>query len=84
MMGRRLTHTCSSIGPFERPVEYSPSDKSTMDHEMTAIRRALQPHLLLTSVISSRFQAVKYREPGIMGAILRLLARSFSEHKLLR
>jgi phosphatidylinositol 4-kinase len=55
-----------------------------MDHEMAVAKRSLQPHLLLTTVISSRFQAVKYRRPGIMGSMFRLLARSFQAHKQMR
>lgn len=74
----------SSSGPFEKPIEYSPTVKSVMDHEMAVAKRSLQPHLLLTTVISSRFQAVKYRRPGIMGSMFRLLARSFQAHKQMR
>lgn len=55
-----------------------------MHHNLLLARRVLEPHTLLIQVISSRFQAVKYREPGIMNAILRLLFRSLKSHKRLR
>ncbi len=42
---------------------YSPSDKKVMDLELAKARRQLRPHLLLVQVLSSQFQAVKYREP---------------------
>lgn len=70
-------------GPFQHPIEYSPTDKDVMDHELAAAQRMLKPHLLLIQVVASRFQAVKYREAGIMVAIIRLLMRSFKAHKLM-
>jgi phosphatidylinositol 4-kinase len=77
-------HPNSFDGPFQHPIEYSPTDKKIMDHELSAAKRMLKPHLLLIQVIASRFQAVKYREPGIMVAIIRLLMRSFKAHKHMR
>ncbi|KAK4686496.1 phosphatidylinositol 4-kinase A, partial [Tremellales sp. Uapishka_1] len=62
--------------PFEKPVEYSPSDKKIMDLELAKARRLLRPHLLLIQVLSSQFQAIKYREPGIMVSLIRLMMRS--------
>lgn len=74
----------SSIGPFEKPIEYSPSDKATLDHDLAIAKRMLQPHTLLTQVLSSRFQAVKYRDRGITLAFFRLLTRSFRAHRRMR
>ncbi|ORY33464.1 hypothetical protein BCR39DRAFT_520273 [Naematelia encephala] len=67
--------------PFETPVEYSPSDKKILDLELAKARRLLRPHLLLINVLSSQFQAVKYREPGIMTSLIRLMMRSLVASK---
>lgn len=67
--------------PFETPVAYSPSDKKVMDLELAKARRLLRPHLLLIQVLSSQFQAVKYREPGIMVSLIRLIMRSLAASK---
>ncbi|KAJ9125427.1 hypothetical protein QFC22_000388 [Naganishia vaughanmartiniae] len=76
-----FSDTINYIGPFERPIEYSPTDKTTLDHDLAVAKRLLQPHTLLTQVLSSRFQAVKYRDRGTMLAFFRLLSRSFKAHK---
>lgn len=70
--------------PFAAPVEYSPSDKKIMDLELAKARRLLKPHLLLIQVLSSQFQAVKYREPGIMMSIIRLMMRSIAASARMR
>ncbi|BEJ13679.1 hypothetical protein CspHIS471_0308530 [Cutaneotrichosporon sp. HIS471] len=62
--------------PFETPIEYTPSDKKTMDVEKKKADRLLRPHLLLLQVLSSQFQAVKYSEAGIMISLARLMMRS--------
>lgn len=67
--------------PLDRAIEYAPTDRAVIEHSLKVAQRALQPHTLLISVISSRFQAVKYREPGMMLSIIRLLLRSFRSHK---
>ena len=74
----------SYTDPFESPIEYSQSDKSVMDLELAKARKMLRPHLLLIQVLSSMFQAVKYREPGIMTSLIRLMMRSFGESKKMR
>ena len=68
--------------PFEVPVEYSPSDKKSMDLELAKARRLLRPHLLLIQVLSSQFHAVKYREPGIMVSLIRLMMRSLATSRM--
>lgn len=47
-----------------------------MDKKMAAAKKLLTPHLLLIQVLSSRFQAVKYREAALMHAFIRVVARS--------
>nr|XP_018260847.1 phosphatidylinositol 4-kinase [Kwoniella dejecticola CBS 10117]OBR83005.1 phosphatidylinositol 4-kinase [Kwoniella dejecticola CBS 10117] len=67
--------------PFEQPVEYAPSDKKVLDLELAKARKLLRPHLLLIQVLSSQFQAIKYRERGIMVSLIRLMMRSLKAHK---
>ncbi len=55
-----------------------------MDHELKSAERMLKPHVLLLQVIASRFQAVKYRAPGIMISIIRMLLKSFRAHESMR
>lgn len=66
------------------PVEYSPSDKKILDLELAKARRMLKPHLLLVQVLSSQFQAIKYRESGIMVSLTRLMMRSLAAAKHMR
>lgn len=70
--------------PFEVVIEYSPTDKKVMDVELAKARRLLRPHLLLIQILSSQFQAVKYRESGIMIALIRLMMRSLINHRWMR
>lgn len=70
--------------PFESPIEYAPSDKKVLDLELAKARKLLRPHLLLIQVLSSQFQAVKYREPGIMVSLIRLMMRSLAAHQKMR
>jgi phosphatidylinositol 4-kinase len=67
--------------PFVRPIEYAPSDKAVMDVEMARAKRLLLPHLLLVQILSSQFQAVKYRVNGIMVSLARLMIRSLAAYK---
>lgn len=69
--------------PLDHAIEYAPTDKAIIDHNLAVAQRALQPHTLLVAVISSRFQAVKYREAGMILAILKLLMRSFKNYDLM-
>ena len=66
------------------PVEYSQSDKKVLDLELAKARRLLRPHLLLIQVLSSQFQAIKYRESGIMTSLIRLMMRSLAAAKKMR
>jgi phosphatidylinositol 4-kinase len=66
------------------PVEYSPSDKKILDLELAKARRMLKPHLLLVQVLSSQFQAIKYRESGVMVSLTRLMMRSLAAAKHMR
>ncbi|KJE03847.1 phosphatidylinositol 4-kinase [Cryptococcus gattii NT-10] len=67
--------------PFERPVEYSPSDKKETDLELAKARRLLRPHTLLVQVLSSQFHAIKYRERAMTISLIRLMMRSLEAHR---
>ena len=69
---------CSHTDPFERPIEYSPSDKKTMDLELSRANKMLRPHHLLIKVLSTQYQAMQQREPGVTVSLIRMLMRSLS------
>ncbi|KAG8721515.1 phosphatidylinositol-4- kinase [Ceratobasidium sp. 394] len=62
--------------PFKHPVKYNPTDKTEMDQALADSRRLLVPHTILLQMLRSRFQAVRYRDPGLMQLLLRLVLRS--------
>lgn len=75
------TDRASYRDPFENRIEFAPSDKKVLDLELAKARKLLRPHLLLIQVLSSQFQAIKYRQPGIMTSLIRVLMRSLAAHK---
>ncbi|CAE6400878.1 unnamed protein product, partial [Rhizoctonia solani] len=62
--------------PFRHPVGYNPTNKSDMDQVLGDARRLLVPHTILLQMLRSRFQAVRYKNPGLMQLLLRLVLRS--------
>ncbi|KAJ1309818.1 hypothetical protein OPQ81_006583 [Rhizoctonia solani] len=62
--------------PFRHPVGYNPTNKSDMDKILGDARRLLVPHTILLQMLRSRFQAVRYKNPGLMQLLLRLVLRS--------
>ncbi|KIO22722.1 hypothetical protein M407DRAFT_216052 [Tulasnella calospora MUT 4182] len=62
--------------PFNHPIKYSPTDRAEIDQNLRNARRLLTPHTLLVSMLHSRFQAVRYRHPGLILLLLRLVLRS--------
>ncbi|KAG8934422.1 phosphatidylinositol-4- kinase [Tulasnella sp. 417] len=62
--------------PFNHPIAYSPTDRADIDTNLRNARRLLTPHTLLVSMLHSRFQAVRYRHPGLILLLLRLVLRS--------
>lgn len=55
-----------------------------MDKALAAVQKLLMPHLILIQVLASRFQAVKYREPGLINVFIRVLIRSCIATKHIR
>ncbi|ELU44766.1 phosphatidylinositol 4-kinase beta [Rhizoctonia solani AG-1 IA] len=68
--------TVNSGDPFRHPVGYNPTNKSDMDQILGDARRLLVPHTILLQMLRSRFQAVRYKNPGLMQLLLRLVLRS--------
>ncbi|CAG7846286.1 Phosphatidylinositol 4-kinase stt4 Short=PI4-kinase; Short=PtdIns-4-kinase [Serendipita indica DSM 11827] len=68
--------------PFEHPIEYTPTDKASIDRVMYSGQRLLSPHNQLLRMLLSRFQSVRYRRSGLMLVLLRLVLRSTKAHKL--
>ena len=83
-MQRKLIRRASYEDPFVSAVEYSPTDKAEIDRTITAARKLLAPHVALLQMLFSRFQAARYRKPGLMLAILRLVLRCARSHSLMR
>ncbi|THH11990.1 hypothetical protein EW145_g299 [Phellinidium pouzarii] len=69
--------------PFIHSVEYTPTDKTIIDHRLTSARKLLVPHVLVLQMLFGRFQAARYHKPGMMLLILRLVLRSAREHKIM-
>lgn len=76
--------------PFYHPVEYSPTDKTVIDHAIMTARRLLTPHIMIQQMLLSRFQAVRYQKPALIRLLLGLILksgkafRSMSTHPLAR
>ncbi|KAI0822734.1 atypical/PIKK/PI4K protein kinase [Trametes gibbosa] len=54
------------VDPFLHEVQYSPTDKATIDRAARAVNRLLTPHTLILQLLFSRLQAARYRRPGLM------------------
>ncbi|KAF7311374.1 hypothetical protein MKEN_01039300 [Mycena kentingensis (nom. inval.)] len=67
--------------PFFHPIEYSPTDKDTIDRGTLNARRLLTPHALVLQMLFSRLQAARYRRPGVMFLVQHLVLRSARAHK---
>ncbi|UZJ55413.1 hypothetical protein CBS101457_004733 [Exobasidium rhododendri] len=68
------SHT--SKHPLTQKTEMSPSDRIAITKERERATRQFMPHLTLVQLISSRFEAFRYRDPSMVLAIVRLLQRS--------
>jgi phosphatidylinositol 4-kinase len=74
----------SYTDPFEVPIEYTPSDKKTMDLEMSKANKMLRPHHLLIKVLATQYQGMKNREAGVTVSLVRLLMRSLGAARKMR
>lgn len=83
---RQTSHSwiLSYDDPFYHPVSYSPTDKEVIDRGTANARRLLTPHALILQMLLSRLQAARYRRPGVMFLIQRLVFSSARAHKSLR
>lgn len=79
-----LTSFVSFDDPFNHPVEYSATDKALIDRTVATGKKLLGPHTQLLQMLLSRFQAVRYRRPGLMLLITRLVLRTTRSHKSFR
>jgi|SRR6266850_1472025 len=70
--------------PFYHPVDYAPTDKDVIDRATNHARRLLSPHTLVLQMLFSRLQAAKFRKPGLMLLIQRLVLRSARAYRQLR
>ncbi|KAI0064541.1 hypothetical protein BV25DRAFT_1930940 [Artomyces pyxidatus] len=67
--------------PFYHPVGYAPTDKDSIDRATNHARRILSPHTLILQMLFSRLQAAKFRRPGLMLLIQRLVLHSARAHR---
>jgi phosphatidylinositol 4-kinase A len=79
----RLT-TSSYYDPFYHPIDYAPTDKDVIDRATNHARRLLSPHTLVLQMLFSRLHAAKFRKPGLMLLIQRLVLRSARAYRSLR
>jgi phosphatidylinositol 4-kinase len=79
-----LTSSSSFDDPFNHPVEYSATDKALIDRMVATGKKLLGPHTQVLRMLLSRFQAVRYRRPGLMLLITRLVLRTTRNHKSFR
>jgi phosphatidylinositol 4-kinase len=70
--------------PFFHPIKYSPTDKEEIDQGMASAKRLLAPHVLILQMLISRLQAARYRRPGLMLLIQRLVLISARAHRYMR
>jgi len=70
--------------PFFHPIKYSPTDKEEIGRGMALAKRLLAPHVLILQMLISRFQAARYRRPGLMLIIQRLVLISARAHRYMR
>jgi len=76
----------NSYDPFFHPIKYSPTDKEGIGREMALAKPLLAPHdhVLILQMLISRFQAARYRRPGLMLIIQRLVLISARAHQYMR
>jgi phosphatidylinositol 4-kinase len=70
--------------PFFHQIKYTPTDKEEIDRGMASAKRLLAPHVLILQMLISRFQAARYRRPGLMLLIQRLVLISARAHRYMR
>lgn len=76
--------TSSYDDPFYHPIDYAPTDKDVIDRATNHARRLLSPHTLVLQMLFSRLHAAKFRKPGLMLLIQRLVLRSARAYRSLR
>lgn len=78
-----FSKTLNYDDPFHHPIDYAPTDKDAIDRATNHARRLLSPHTLVLQMLFSRLQAAKYRRPGLMSLIQRLVLRSARAYRTL-
>ncbi|GAA96782.1 uncharacterized protein L969DRAFT_97129 [Mixia osmundae IAM 14324] len=76
-----FSSSMNSINPMLEETQFTPTDKKAMDEHANAARRLLQPHSILLDFLTSRYQAYRYRDAGLVAAARRLVVRSLDAYK---
>lgn len=71
-----FTPALTTKNPLVQKTEMSPSDRVAVTKERERATRLFTPHLTIVQLISSRFEAFRYRDPSMVLAIVRLIQRS--------
>ncbi|PWN49925.1 hypothetical protein IE53DRAFT_331217 [Violaceomyces palustris] len=66
----------TSKHPFLRKTEMGAFDREEITRELELATKLFTPHLTLVHLISSRYQALRYRDPTMVLALVRLIQRS--------
>lgn len=69
--------------PLLEKTEMTPSDRLSVTKEREQAARQFGPHLTLLQLLSSRFEAFRYRHPSMVLALVRLIQRSGSAASLM-
>ncbi|KDR73543.1 hypothetical protein GALMADRAFT_227988 [Galerina marginata CBS 339.88] len=87
LMGEILSAWADTIrlhkGIFSKSLNYSPTNKETIDRGLAQARRILTVHALVLQMLFSRLQAARYHRPGVMLIIQHLVLRSARAYKTL-
>ncbi|KAI0275884.1 atypical/PIKK/PI4K protein kinase [Russula aff. rugulosa BPL654] len=78
-----FSKTLNYDDPFYHPIDYAPTDKDVIDRATRHARRLLTPHTLVLQMLFSRLHAAKFRKPGLMLLIQRLVLRSAKAYRSL-
>lgn len=71
-----FSNALTSKHPFLRKTEMGAFNREEVTAELELARKLFTPHLTLVHLMSSRFQALRYRDPTMVLALVRLIQRS--------
>ncbi|KAK0539233.1 phosphatidylinositol-4- kinase [Tilletia horrida] len=85
-----FSDTLTNTHPLLRKTEMSPFNRAEVEAELELAHKMFMPHLTLIQLMTSRYQAFRYRDPTTVLALVRLIQRcaaatkEMSSHPLAR